>query len=85
MGVSKSSFYRKMKAVTGLSINEFIQNVRIKKATELLINSDMNVSEIAYETGFNDPYYFSRLFKKYHNMSPSDYRIRNSDDSVPIN
>ena len=75
MCISNSGLSDKMKALTGQSINELIQNVRIKKATELLINSDMNVSEIAYETGFNDPYYFSRLFKKYHNMSPSDYRI----------
>jgi AraC-like DNA-binding protein len=64
VGASRSSIYRKMKAITGQSINEFIQNERIKKASKLLLSSNKNISEIAYETGFNDPYYFSRIFRK---------------------
>ncbi|MFC0875610.1 two-component regulator propeller domain-containing protein [Saccharicrinis sp. FJH2] len=74
IGLSKSTLYRKMKSITGLSTNEFVQILRLKKAAQLLNETQMSISEIAYETGFSDPYYFSRAFKKNFNVSPKKYR-----------
>lgn len=74
VGMSKTTLYRKMKSLTGQSTNELIQNVRLKYAARLLSESDKTVSEIAYESGFSDPYYFSRAFKKQYGYSPKLWR-----------
>ena len=71
--MSNMQMYRKLKSLTNLSGNEFIKNVRLKKAVQLLESENYNVSEIAYKVGFNDPSYFSRIFKKQYGKSPSDY------------
>lgn len=74
LGMSKASLYRKLHAITGQSINEFIQNIRLKYAARLLIETDKTVAEIAYEVGFSDSYYFSRAFKKCFGQSPKQWR-----------
>lgn len=74
LNMSKASLYRKLRATTGQSINEFIQNIRLKYAARILIETDKNISEIAYEVGFSDPYYFSRAFKKCFAQSPQHWR-----------
>ena len=57
-----------------MTIKEFIQGLRLRKAAILLLNSeDKNISEIAYEVGFNDPNYFGKVFKTHYGMSPSEY------------
>lgn len=71
--MSNMQLYRKLKSLTNLSGNEFIKNVRLKKAVQLLETESFNVSEIAYKVGFNDPSYFSRIFKKQYGKTPSDY------------
>ena len=58
LNFSRSSLYRKIKMLTGQSINEFIRSVKIKKAAELLATKDINVSEAAYKVGINDLKYF---------------------------
>ncbi len=73
LGVSSSYLYRKIKNITGLSPNEFIRTYRLRKAAVLFRESKMNVSEIAYHVGFNDPLYFSKCFKKQFGISPSMY------------
>lgn len=73
MQVSNSMLYRKLKALTNLSPNEFIRNIRLKTATELLRRKKGNISEIAYQVGFKDARYFSVCFKKEFNMTPSEY------------
>ncbi len=77
IGMSKASLYRKLKALTGQSGNEFIQNVRLKYAARLLADSDRLVSAVAYDCGFSDPYYFSRAFRKLFGMSPKQWRQQN--------
>jgi len=72
MFVSRSQLYSKMKAITNLSANEYINTYRLKKSIELLTKGDLQISEVAYAVGFNDPKYFSRIFKKYYKQSPSD-------------
>lgn len=73
MNTTQSTMYRRLKALTGLSPNELIRDVRIKKACELLKTKEMQVSEVAYEVGFTDPKYFSLIFKKVKGVSPKKY------------
>lgn len=73
MGVSRSLLHKKLTALTDQSATEFINHLRLKKALHLLQNTDMNISEIAYSVGYNDPKYFSRVFSKQYGESPSEY------------
>ncbi len=76
MGVSKSLLNKKLQDLTGQSIGQFIRNYRLNVARELLeknkVTKNMNVSEIAYEVGFNDPKYFTRCFTKRFRTPPSN-------------
>ncbi len=74
LGMSRTNFYRKLKALTGESPSYFIRAVRADKAKELLQNPTLNVSEIAYMTGFNNPGYFNRIFKTLFDLTPSEFR-----------
>jgi AraC-like DNA-binding protein len=71
---SKMQLYRKLKAVTGWSVNSLIREVRITEAKKLLKNPEMNISEIAYQLGFSDPLYFSKYFKKEVGVAPGNFR-----------
>lgn len=73
MNTTQSTMYRRLKSITGLSPNELIRDIRIKKACELLKVGKMQVSEVAYAVGFTDPKYFSLIFKKVKGMSPKKY------------
>ena len=72
--LSLSSFKREFKKTFGDTPSNYITKLRMEKAKELLILSDLSVSEIAYDTGFNDPLYFTRLFKKREGITPSHFR-----------
>ena len=82
VGMSKATLYRKLKALTGQSTNEFMQTTRLKYAARMLAQTDKPVSEIAYEVGFSDPYYFSRAFKKLFGLSPKQWREKEGEDSA---
>ena len=75
MGVSKSLMNKKMKNLTGQSAGQFIRNYRLNIARELILKNKVthnkNISEIAYEVGFNDPKYFTRCFTRHFNQTPS--------------
>ena len=73
-GLSHSQLSRKLKALTNKSPIKFIRSYRLLKAKELLQESEYNISEIAYNLGFNDPNYFSRMFMKEFGHSPSESR-----------
>lgn len=81
-GFSLYHFCHEFKKVTGKSPGEYITGYRMAKAETLLVNSDMNITEIALATGFNDSNYFSRMFKKYKKDSPSAYRKKNLNKSI---
>lgn len=77
LGLSKSTFYRKIKSLTGLSMSTFIRNIRLKAACRLMEEKrNMRISEVAYAVGFNDPKYFSSCFKKEFGVQPSEYQER---------
>ncbi len=82
IGMSRSVFYKKLKAISNLSINDLIKNVRMKKATELLIKSSMSISEVAYDTGFGDPAYFSKVFKEHYKVTPKEFTSKNTDAEI---
>lgn len=76
VGVSKSLLNKKLQSLIGQSAGQFIRNYRLNTARELILKNretkQMNIAEIAYEVGFNDPKYFARCFSKQFNMKPSD-------------
>ncbi|MFC2080002.1 two-component regulator propeller domain-containing protein [Bacteroidota bacterium] len=73
MGMSHTNFYRKVKSITGQSGKELLQNVRLKRAVQLLTQNKIRISEIAYMTGFSNPKYFSKCFKEKYGVRPSEY------------
>jgi len=75
LGYSKSKLYRSIIPLTGKSPNTFIKEYRLNKALQLLNNQVLNISEIAYETGFNSPAYFTRAFKKQFGLLPTNFMI----------
>lgn len=74
LGMSRANFYRKVKAVTGLSPIELIKNIRLEAGAKLLKESSMNVSEVAQHVGFSSRSYFARSFKTVYGMSPTEYQ-----------
>lgn len=79
LAVSKSSLYRKMKVMTGLSPVEFIRNIRLKHASQLLKNKSVTVSEVAYACGFSNPKYFATCFKEEFEVTPKEYQKQKTD------
>lgn len=78
MTMSHSQAHRKLSALTGYSATYFIRYVRLAKAKDLLQHPDMSITAIAFDCGFNDPAYFSRVFKQAYGMTPNEWRERNS-------
>ena len=74
LGLGRTTFYSKLKSIVGCSPNEYVRLLRMKRAAELLITSDINISEAGYQVGINDPFYFSKCFKNTFGKSPSQYR-----------
>jgi DNA-binding response OmpR family regulator/nitrogen-specific signal transduction histidine kinase len=79
MGMSRMLLYKKLITLTGKSPVEFIRIMRLKRAAQLLVKSQLNVSEIAFQVGFNDAKYFSQCFKKEFNVLPSEYKEKYSN------
>lgn len=73
IGMSTAVLYKKFNALTQTPIAEFIKSLRLKKAALLLKNRELNVSEVAWEVGFNDRKYFSKEFKKFFGSAPTEY------------
>lgn len=73
IGMSQPVLFRKIKALTNMNIADFIKSVRLKKAAQLLSKKEMSIAEVATEVGYNDPKYFSKIFKKYFGKLPSSY------------
>jgi AraC-like DNA-binding protein len=74
MSLSRSVLSNHIKSCFEMTPVELINTIRMQAAMELIIHSDLNISEIAYRTGFNDPKYFSRMFKRVYGKSPSQFR-----------
>ena len=76
IGFSRSYFSVKFKKYVGSTFGDFIQNLRIQKAQQMLAETDLSVTDIAYESGYEDVYYFNRIFREKAQCSPNEYRKR---------
>ncbi|MBN2167282.1 MAG: response regulator [Marinilabiliaceae bacterium] len=72
-GVSRSSFFKKLKSLTGMAPVEFVREFRLQKSLQFIDAGETNVSQIAYRVGINDQRYFSKCFKLLFGMTPSEY------------
>lgn len=79
LGMSRVHLYKRLKQITGKTPIEFIRVLRLKRAAQMLRESQLNISEIAYSCGFNNPKYFSRYFKDEFGMLPSQYQENESN------
>ena len=74
MGMGRTVFFNKLKSLTGLSPVEFIREMRIKRAAQLLEDRKYNITEVTYMVGMNDSRYFAKCFKNTYGVTPSEYR-----------
>jgi AraC-like DNA-binding protein len=74
MAMSRVYLYKKLLSLTGKTPIEFIRIIRLRRAVQLLEKTQLTISEIAYQIGFNNPKYFAKLFKEEYKMLPSEYR-----------
>ncbi len=74
LGVSQMQLYRKVKALLGTGVTDYIQSLRLTKARQLLLHDGSAIAQVAYQTGFSSPSYFATLFKGKYQMSPSEYK-----------
>lgn len=73
VGLSRAQLHRRMKEMTGISTGEFIRNIRLKKAAELLSEKKVNISQVAYMLGFSSQTHFSTAFRKFYGISPTEH------------
>ena len=77
VGISRVHLHRKMKELTGQTPHDFIRNIRLKQAAQLLSSQNMNITEVMYACGFNNAASFSTIFKKFYGISPREYMNEN--------
>ena len=78
MNMSKSTLYRKIKSMTGLTPLDFVRNIKMKRACMMLLSRTQNISEIAYAVGFSTPKYFTKCFKDEFGITPTEYQQKQS-------
>ncbi|MEN8157882.1 MAG: two-component regulator propeller domain-containing protein [Bacteroidota bacterium] len=76
LGMSKGYLYKKLRSLTGLTVNLFIRSIRLKLAARLLNQGDYNITEVAYSVGFTNPKYFSTCFREMFKVTPREYQKR---------
>lgn len=74
VNLGRTVFFNKLKSIVGMSPTDFVRDLRVKRAQEMMRSSHLTIAEISIAVGFNDQRYFSRVFKKLTGMTPSEYR-----------
>lgn len=82
IGVSRMQLYRKLNALTEMTVKEFVRNIRLKRAAQLLVQKKLNVSEVAYAVGFKDLSHFRKCFRQEFGMSSSEYIEKHPEELV---
>lgn len=82
LAMSRASLYNKVKALTGMGVNDYINRIRIERSMYLLTNTDMSINEISYEVGFSYPRYFSTSFKQVKGMTPTRFKEENKKKTM---
>ncbi len=76
-GLNSTYFSHVFKVVTGMRFQDYLMEIRLDKAKDLLRNINLRIKNISHESGFNDPNHFCRIFKKKTGLNPTDWRLRN--------
>jgi signal transduction histidine kinase/DNA-binding response OmpR family regulator/ligand-binding sensor domain-containing protein len=84
LNMSYSRLYRKCKSLTGSSLLDFVRLLRLKKAAILIAKYGFNISEAAFKTGFNDPKYFSKCFKRHFKLTPGDFKKEAQETDINL-
>ncbi len=84
VGVSRMQLYRKLNALTDMTVKEFIRSIRLKRATQLIEQDKMTVSEIAYAVGFKDLSHFRKCFRQMYGMTATEYKQKNRKENLEI-
>lgn len=74
--MSRSAYNKKIKALMGQTPSDLLRDARMKRAAELIDNGQLNIAEVAYEVGYNDPHYFGKAFKAYYQMTATEWKNR---------
>jgi len=82
VGVSRTQLYRKMAALTEMTVKEFIRSIRLKKAAQLIVLDRLSISEAAYAVGFQQVAYFRKCFKEMFGMTPSEYAKKKTESEI---
>ena len=82
MSYGRTSFYNKLKSITGQTPNEYIKERRMQRAAELLADERISISEVAYQVGMNTPQYLSSTFKKRFGMTPKQYQKGKREENM---
>jgi len=82
IGWSRSHTFKKVKSVTGISVNQFIKETRLQEAAKLILNPNLTASEISYKVGFSSPSYFNKCFSKYYGITPGEYKEKPIQKSI---
>ena len=82
LAMSRASLYNKIKAITGISANEYINKLRMEKAIQLIRTSKLSFTEVAEQVGFASPSYFSTAFKQYTGFTPTQFKRTHSSSSA---
>jgi signal transduction histidine kinase/DNA-binding response OmpR family regulator len=85
LGVSRTQLFRKLKAITNYSANQFVRNIKLKRAAQLLQQRTNNITEVLYLSGFNSPSYFTSCFKEMYGCLPKDYQAKSENSTVLVN
>lgn len=83
IGMNPSALCTFIKKHTNLTFTEFLNNIRLAKAKELLLNSELSVSEVAYKTGFSSLSYFHKIFRNHYHCTPRSLRTSKSINLSP--
>ena len=76
MNMSRSNFYRKLKSISGMSPNDYLKMIRLKKAAELLLSQDYRINEVYEKVGFSSSSYFAKCFKEQFGMLPREFGVK---------
>lgn len=82
IGMSKSVLYKKVQALTGMPVADYIKSARLQRAAQLFSQNKLSIAEVAFAVGFNDRKYFSKEFRKQYGMSPTEYISKNCTEAI---
>ena len=85
LAMSRASLYNKVKALTGMGVNDYINRIRIERSVQLLTTTNLSINEISYEVGFSYPRYFSTSFKQMKGMTPTQFKEESRKKASPTN